>query len=83
MHTADSCVTLEPLPGGWGARDHFLYISLASNRVFFEHTLQSRDAEIEGSATLFQRAPLQFPAKNYALTPWAITMVRRLKPGWQ
>jgi hypothetical protein len=37
-----------------------------SKPVYFQHTLQSKDAEIAGSATLFQCPPLQFRAKNYA-----------------
>ncbi len=53
----------------------------ASNPVYFEHTLQSKDAEIVGSATLFQCGALQFRAKNYALNSQPITVVRSLKMG--
>ena len=73
MRTADSW-------SGYRVAEVLEVIIAASNCVVFEHTLQSKDAEIVGSATLFQRAALRFLAKNCAPKSCAITMVRTLKP---
>jgi len=37
MRTADSCVTLEPLPGGWGARGYFCPSCCVQPRLLRAH----------------------------------------------